>query len=153
MQVLDQRSLERLFNKYVHTWARSIPIHLSFAPNSISTFTEYVYECRASERDSEASPGIGGIFWSPFVMGLINNNKRTKYNEYISRIIEEDLDNFSEICWTNDDGGFGKKVFKLMISLKAKQHDETKAEEIDEIDGERENKAMAPIFIIRQSNH
>jgi hypothetical protein len=54
----------------------------------------------------------------------INHNEEKKYDKYITDIVDNHLDAFSELCWMEDDNDFQQKLFRLMTGVKPKSDDE-----------------------------
>jgi hypothetical protein len=57
-------------------------------------------------------------------MVCINHNEEKKYDKYITDIVDNHLDAFSELCWMEDDNDFQQKLFRLMTGVKPKSDDE-----------------------------
>jgi hypothetical protein len=64
----------------------------------------------------KTSPAVGIVH--------IHDNEETKYDKYINDIVDNHLDDFSELCWMDDDNDFLQKLFKLMTRVKLSSDDD-----------------------------
>lgn len=98
-----------------------IPVKVyEFTPNGDELLVQIQYltdpETQRRVAVTKKSPALGMMY--------INHNEEKKYDEYISRIVDNHLDDFGELCWAEDDRDFQQKLFRLLTRVKPKSDDE-----------------------------
>jgi hypothetical protein len=123
MLMHKESHLESLIDRHVRQWkTQAISVYLSYDLESLPRFPEKVYEFFLRERDPETLLQREEIVSPPFAMMHVslNHETETKYNAYLSHVVDYFSDEFSKVCWKGDDNGFQEQLFRLMTRLNSK---------------------------------
>lgn len=114
--------LTPLFQRHIHQWGnREILLHLSPGLKDLPGLPVKVYEF-IPQCDPNMLPQMENVFSPSLAILHVSDNEETTYKEYLSEIVDDHLDSFSEFCWKGDHSEFQKELFRLMIQLKPKRN-------------------------------